>query len=153
PDLRSSVIATLLWGDEVTVSGKAAGWFQLDLGGGRVGWVKGRPPTRRRPLMKVSFIDVGQGDAAMVETTDGSRILIDGGEEKFLARYLAARFADTGAVHFDAIVITHGDADHFRGIPILVDAAGRTDRKKIVATADRVFHNGLVKRAGGSGAK
>lgn len=152
PKPRSTLVATLVWGDEIAITGTDGPWSRLALGGGRAGWAKGEVPTRAKPLMKVFFVDVGQGDGAMIETPDGRRILIDAGEEKFLARYIAARFADTGCVHFDAIVVTHGDADHFKGLPLLVNADTRAD-KKILATADRVFHNGLVKLAGKTGAE
>lgn len=85
-------------------------------------------------------------------TPSGHRILVDGGENKLAARYLASRFWDQTAagddVHFDAVVVTHGDADHFDGLSTLVlDATTeKRDRKRIRVTASRVFRNGLVKR-------
>ena len=95
---------------------------------------------------------MGQGDACLITTPGGHRVLVDGGENKLAARYLAARYWDETVagkdVHFDAIVVTHGDADHFDGLSTLVlDAvAEKRDRKRIRVSASRVFHNGLVKR-------
>jgi beta-lactamase superfamily II metal-dependent hydrolase len=153
---RADVMATLLWGDALRVVREDGDWVQLKLGKGAdgadyLGWVKGPLRTKDKPpVLKVTFIDVGQGDAAMIETPQGRRILVDAGEEQFLARYLAKTFEDTGRFHLDAIVITHGDADHFKGLPILVNAAN-LDKKNVVVTCDRVFHNGLVKLANEKG--
>lgn len=119
---------------------------------GREGWVRGQLRTSSKPPLACAFIDVGQGDACLITTPGGHRVLVDGGENKLAARYLAARYRDLTAagrdVHFDAIVVTHGDADHFEGLSTLVlDAANETrEGKRIRATASRIFHNGLVKR-------
>ena len=46
------------------------------------------------PTMSVTFIDVGQGDAAWIHTVAGDDILIDGGEESQgdgLVSYLTSR--------------------------------------------------------------
>lgn len=148
PDVRSEVSVTLFWGDEVLEARPHGQFTRVHFGGGRQGYVKGKLQFRSSPLLKIAYVDVGQGDAALIETPDEKRILIDAGEEKFLARYIARRFADSNRpVHFDAIVITHGDADHFLGLPILVNAANHA-QKRVLATAARIFHNGLAKRSG-----
>ena len=71
------------------------------------------------PVMKVDFVDVQQGDAAVIETPAGKVITVDGGDNQLFARYLAGRFRGTTAdapKEIDAMVVSHGDADHFAGL-------------------------------------
>ncbi len=71
------------------------------------------------------FLDVGQGNATFIRFGDGKKILVDGGGassqkfnigESIIAPYLWHE----GFTHLDAIVITHPDADHYNGIPFLL---------------------------------
>ncbi|HYP24621.1 MAG TPA: competence protein, partial [Actinomycetota bacterium] len=60
-------------------------------------------------LLTVEFVDVQQGDAAIVESPSGKVVLIDGGESQLFARYLATRFRDTEPTkpkEIDEIVVT-----------------------------------------------
>lgn len=148
----SDLMVVLYRGDDVEVLERQPTATKVRLGPGREGWVRASLRTTTTPPLAFAFIDVGQGDACLVTTPTGHRILVDGGENKLAARYLAARFrAETAAgrdVHFDAVVVTHGDADHFDGLSTLVlDAATEArDGKRIRVKTSRVFHNGLVKR-------
>lgn len=107
---------------------------------------------RNERLLEVTFVDVQQGDAAFVRTPDGKFMVVDGGEGPFLARLLASENpGSTAAEPFivDALVITHGDADHFKGLVALADAATETRaRKRIHTKILRYFHSGLVKGPG-----
>ena len=146
------LIVVLYRGDGVDVISRDAASTRIRLGT-REGWVRGALKTTATGVLELAFIDVGQGDACLITTPDRKRVLVDGGEVKLAARYIAARYWDDTAagkdVNFDAVVVTHGDADHFDGLSILIlDAADeKRDRKRIRVTASRVFHNGLVKRA------
>ena len=51
-------------------------------------------------VLKTDFVDVQQGDGAVIETPKGKVILVDGGEKQLFARYLAGRIA---ASRMDAI--------------------------------------------------
>ena len=63
--------------------------------------------------LRITFFDVGQGDAAMIESPTGVRILIDGGpDEHLLSRKLRAR----GISRVDAVVFSHEHADHTTGL-------------------------------------
>ncbi len=155
---KKQILATLFWGDEVRVAGKEGDfWHVLQLK--RVWneqahhdeWLDGLIPAAARfrpaPLLKVRFVDVGQGDAAIVETPGGRLLLIDGGEEMHLTRYVGAAWSyrlRTATLGVDAIVVTHGDADHFAGLTKLAHAT-RPGKKGPMISARRVYHNGLVK--------
>ncbi len=150
-----SVLVTLYWGDEVDVVGTSSGRPKIKFRQRRIGGSavtvdaflgKDVVFTDEKPL-KVRFVDVGQGDGAIVETPSGKLVIIDGGEEEHLHRYVGAAFV-ARPVAIDTIVVTHGDADHFSGLTKLL--AGQFAPK---VTVERVFHNGLAKRPSKKGNK
>ncbi|HEX9731979.1 MAG TPA: MBL fold metallo-hydrolase [Thermoanaerobaculia bacterium] len=109
-------------------------------------------PLRLRTghLLEVTFIDVQQGDATVIRTPDRKLIVVDGGEQKFIARLLASMFPDTTPrtpLEIDSLVITHGDADHFTGLHEVAKAADHTDHRELHARILSYYHNGLVKAA------
>jgi len=71
--------------------------------------------TAPTPLT-ATFVDVGQGDGAWLQTPDRWDILIDAGRYSALPDYLAAQ----GVGDVEVLIATHPDADHIGGfIPIL----------------------------------
>ncbi|MEQ8237378.1 MAG: ComEC/Rec2 family competence protein [Syntrophomonadaceae bacterium] len=67
------------------------------------------------PELKVHFIDVGQGDAILVETPAGQRMLVDAGENVYgdlVVSYLLAQ----GVKELDVVVGTHTHSDHIGGL-------------------------------------
>jgi competence protein ComEC len=77
----------------------------------------------RGNVLRVSFIDVGQGDAAFVEFPDGRTMVIDAGPkseeydsgERIVAPFLRRR----GIRTIDYLVASHPHNDHIGGIPTL----------------------------------
>ena len=66
--------------------------------------------------LHVTFLDVGQGDAMLIESPAGKRILVDGGPASHAAlQHLddRSRFWER---EIDLVVLTHGDEDHFAGL-------------------------------------
>ncbi len=65
----------------------------------------------------VTFLDVGQGDSAVIETSHGKTIVVDTGrtgkELDHYLRYLGKRT-------IDALVVTHADDDHSAGVPYIM---------------------------------
>jgi DNA internalization-related competence protein ComEC/Rec2 len=80
-----------------------------------LGLLGAREPRLEAP--RVTFLDVGQGDAALVEGVDGRRILVDGGPPgDGVVKYLRRR----GIRHVDVVVASHGHPDHTGGLlPVL----------------------------------
>ncbi|MEW6713648.1 MAG: DNA internalization-related competence protein ComEC/Rec2 [Nitrospirota bacterium] len=72
---------------------------------------------------KVTFLDVGQGDAALVELPDDRVMLIDGGPEKSDSgrRVIAPHLWSKGIRSVDYLVATHPHPDHFGGFPYIMD--------------------------------
>lgn len=69
---------------------------------------------------RVTFLDVGQGDSAVIELPDGQTVLIDGGAryERFdMGRGVVAPFLwNRGIRHVDHVVGTHQQMDHVGGL-------------------------------------
>ncbi len=64
--------------------------------------------------LRVRFLDVGQGDAALI-SCNGKHMLIDGGPAKASSK-LYSILRDLGITHLDYIVASHPDADHCGGL-------------------------------------
>jgi len=112
-----------------------------------------RPPDR----LTVSFLDVGQGDATLVQHPSGAAILFDGGPPE--ARVLRSLRA-AGVRRLSAIIATHASRDHHGGLrevverlPVgtLVDGGdGTTDRdfRALLAAAKQRGVKRIPARAG-----
>jgi beta-lactamase superfamily II metal-dependent hydrolase len=100
-------------------------------------------------VLKTSFVDVQQGDGICIETPLGRKILIDGGDNALFARYLAQRYVGSSKddpLIIDAIVVTHGDADHFAGLSEIWKSESHSQaRKQLFLRPLRIFHNGIIK--------
>ena len=79
--------------------------------------LRGLPDGR----LHVYFLDVGQGDAILVQAPDGRQILVDGGPSP------TALLNELGDVlpfwdrSLDLVVLTHPDGDHITGLIPLLD--------------------------------
>jgi competence protein ComEC len=65
-------------------------------------------------VLRVYFIDVGQGDSIFIQSADGSTALIDGGYDNGMA--LAYLQSIGSATHLNAVIASHPHADHIGGL-------------------------------------
>lgn len=70
--------------------------------------------------MVVRFVDVGQGDATIVEFPDGKTLVIDVAQDG--ADAVNSQLAADGRDGIDWLVATHPDSDHIGGIPDVLQA-------------------------------
>lgn len=65
---------------------------------------------------QVSFLDVGQGDAALINLPGSKQILIDGGRGGFVLDQIRSRMpANDKKIEY--VIATHPDSDHIGGLP------------------------------------
>jgi competence protein ComEC len=83
-------------------------------------------------LLKIDFLDVGQGDSALVTFPDGQTMLVDGGgrpdfrkddarsfdpdTSRIGERVVSEFLWEKGYSRIDYLVVTHADADHIQGL-------------------------------------
>lgn len=72
-------------------------------------------------LLKVHFIDVGQGDSTFIELPDGKCMLIDAGERDYAGRVISL-IDCLGYKKIDYLVATHPHSDHIGGMQRVVES-------------------------------
>ena len=99
-----------------TGTGAAAGNAGVGQTGGSAGTVQsaGSTGTAQAGTLTVTWLDVGQGDAAVIQC-GGQAMLIDGGKPE-KSSYIYAWLQQHGLSYLDVIVATHVDADHIGGL-------------------------------------
>jgi competence protein ComEC len=79
----------------------------------------GGATSRPLPGLRVSVLDVGQGDAILLQLRGHPAVLVDGGPP---GDGLAAKLRDAGVERLGAVLITHDQSDHAGGIRELFGA-------------------------------
>jgi competence protein ComEC len=80
-------------------------------------------PASAAGKLRLDFIDVGQGDAALITSPTGKTVLIDGGPRKSSAALLAFLSRHTHGP-LDLILLTHRHEDHLGGLAAAVREIG-----------------------------
>jgi len=129
--LYAASIAAWLWARRVAADTHAAGLTRRVT---RVAapamavWIAVSPATllpRAPGELRLSVLDVGQGDAVLVHFPNGRRMLVDAGGAPTEGRDLGARVVGPtlrarGLRRLDYLVVTHADGDHIGGAATLV---------------------------------
>jgi competence protein ComEC len=94
-------------------------------------WILAEPWTmplaRGDGRLHVTFIDVGQGDAAFIRFPRGATLLVDAGGLPAASafdigdRVVAPVLREAGVRRLDYLALTHGDPDHIGGAAAIVD--------------------------------
>lgn len=122
-------------------------------------------PPRPPRALTVSFLDVGQGDATLIQHPDGSAVLFDTGPREGRVARLLRR---SGVRRLSALVLTHAARDHdggaaevIRRFPVdllvdggdgsadrafrdVVDAAARRGTRRVAGTAPATLRAGSI---------
>lgn len=73
---------------------------------------------RTRPPLRVTFLDVGQGDAVLIQAPGGKTALVDAGRGSRVVELLR----DLGVSEIDLLVASHAHADHIGGMDDVLNA-------------------------------
>lgn len=91
--------------------------------------------------LKITFVDVGQGDCILIETPKAKKILIDGGrsmENEILPEFLLKNHISS----LDLIFITHIHDDHIGGV---IDVIEKIKTKQIVIGTDKFISENFIR--------
>lgn len=109
-------------------------------------------PARDLHGLRATFLDVGQGSSALIESGPGLRLLMDGGGfarsgfdvgERVVGRALFTM----GVRRLDAIAVSHGDFDHAGGLFSILEMFPGRELWISSASQDRLEMAWLVRRA------
>lgn len=91
---------------------------------------------------RVSFLNVGQGDAILVESPSGVQVLIDGGPDRSVLRELGKElgFFDRS---IDIVIATHPDKDHIAGLVDVFERYRITSYIESGVTSDSIYASAL----------
>jgi beta-lactamase superfamily II metal-dependent hydrolase len=141
---ESSKVNTLLMGSFVKLLDQQLMGWQKIYAFGKECWIR-NADIGESPALKCFYVDVGQGDGALIELGNdgkGLKILVDGGPNDNLSRYLSKwqykyYFNYNKKVHIDYIFVSHFDKDHYLGLIDIIN-----DDHYTIGT---IFHNGIAK--------
>jgi len=81
------------------------------------------PPARAAGTLRIDFIDVGQGDAALITSPTGKTVLVDGGPSQAARALNTFLDAETDRP-LDLILLSHRHEDHLGGLVAAVHHRG-----------------------------
>lgn len=75
--------------------------------------------AQKKEILRVHFIDVGQGDSIFIELPDGRAMLIDAGEYNYSSKIRYA-IEDAKEDTLDFVIATHPHSDHIGGMSEII---------------------------------
>jgi len=109
-----------------------------------------------RGILKVYFLDIGQGDATLIEAPNGNQVLIDGGRTDNKVLSALGEVLPPYDHSLDVIIATHPDADHVGGFPevlsrykvsIYLESGNVTKETAIVKTLEKTLQEFKINRS------
>jgi competence protein ComEC len=83
-----------------------------------LGWTLRPSPSREPPTgLRITFLDVGQGDSALIEVPEGAVLIDEGAPEA----HVDAQLKGLGVKSLAAIVLTHPQRDHVGGAAAVLE--------------------------------
>jgi competence protein ComEC len=89
-----------------------------------VGCRIGFPGGEAAPRLAATFVAVGHGACTIIELPDGRTLVCDAGGmgvPTSVVRAISSCLWSRGITHLDAVVLSHGDADHYNALPGLLE--------------------------------
>ena len=80
--------------------------------------ISGLPDGR----LHVTFLDVGEGEAILIQTPAGRRILVDGGPDPAILQSHLGRELSFWDRSLDLVIATHPDSAHVNGLPVVLES-------------------------------
>ena len=80
------------------------------------------PPGWMQPAARLTVFDLGNGGAQLVRTREQAWLLDTGSESDF-SRIIEPSLRAAGVTRLDALVVSHGDADHLGGAVLALETA------------------------------
>mgnify|MGYP005851998259 CR=1 FL=1 len=104
--------------------------------------------TRDPGHMVITVLDVGQGNAALIQTIEGKNMLVDGGGFPGTTgfdtgRHVVAPFLwQQRIMALDAVILTHPDSDHMNGLVFILE---NFKVATLVTNGDNSFHDAFAR--------
>lgn len=76
--------------------------------------------TSDKGTLTVTFLDVGQGNAVLVES-DGAYMLINGGDREY-SSFVVSYLKNVGVDELEYVISSHYDAEHLNGVVGVLNA-------------------------------
>lgn len=116
---RDALLAKLRHLDRGTVANpKAPFWFTgLLVMAGIFTWGAAISQPNGEPYLSVRFLETYRGESILIETPNGNRVVIDGGESETEIADSLTQLIPWNDREIDVVMLTHPDADHVGGLP------------------------------------
>ena len=136
--------------DEIRMDGQLTGDMLMQPSGDTEGEAADPDGYSQEPL-EVHYIDVGQGSATLIKSGDHA-MLIDAGDSNQGTK-IQLYLTKQGVENLDYLVLTHPDADHIGGAPVIITKFGigqlflsnyEKDNKTTQKVRDAMQYKGLT---------
>lgn len=84
-------------------------------------WIRPTQATSSPDQLKITFINVGQGDAILIQESSGFEVLVDGGR-KAAGENVLTYLRQNEIAELEVMVATHADGDHIGGLIKVLEA-------------------------------